>query len=100
MALAVRSFSAGSRVRVIESGTVPHWSTWDDDKQRTSSSVKKRLQELFFKGDRKLQAQVVFIISEGERERLKRDGRVKVEIRDPAGASIVITADAANLRVA
>jgi hypothetical protein len=91
---------AGTRVRVSQPGPVPCWSTWDDDGQRTSSSVKKRLQRLFFSGDRKIHAEVVFIPSESERDRLRSLGRVKVQVRDPAGSSIVVTADATELRVA
>ena len=83
-----------------EPGSVPTWSTWDCDGHRTSSSVKRRLQQLFFKGDRRITAAVVYIAGEAERARLKRENRVKVELRDPAGSSIIITACAKNLRVA
>lgn len=92
--------SAGARVKVRDPGAVPLWSTWDNDNQRTSTPVKRRLQQLFFSGDKKVQAEVVYISSETERERLKRDKRVKVALRDPAGSQIVITADANNLKSA
>lgn len=92
-----RSIPAGTRVKVREPGPVPLWSEWDDDNQRTSTPVKRRLQQMFFGGDKKIQAEVVFISSETERERLKRDSRVKVALRDPAGSRIIVTADATNL---
>lgn len=92
--------SAGTRVRVAEAGAVPAWSEWDNDNQRTSTPVKKRLQGAFFKGDRKLQAEVVYVSSESERDRLKLNGRVKVQVRDSAGSMIIITAEAANLQQA
>ncbi len=95
-----KRISAGVRVRVKEPGPVPGWSTWECDGHRTSNSVKRRLQQLFFKGDRRITAAVVYIASEAERNRLKRDNRLKVELRDPAGCSIVITACAENLCVA
>lgn len=91
------SLSAGTKVSVAKPGSVPNWSEWDDDNQRTSTPVKKRLQEMFFKGDRKVQAEVLYVSSESERDALKRKGRVKVSLRDPAGSRIVITADATNL---
>lgn len=92
--------AAGTRVKVKEAGAVPHWSEWDCDGHRTSNSVKKRLQQLFFNGDRRVTGQVVYITSETERTRLKRDGRVKLELRDSTGAAVVITACPSNLRVA
>ncbi len=95
----VKIVGAGSRVRVKTAGPVPEWSSWDDDGQRTSTPVKKRLQQLFFRGDKRIIAEVVYIGSESLRERLKSKNQIKVELRDPAGASIVITADAGNLIV-
>ena len=90
--------SAGTRVRIDAPGPVPAWSTWDDDGQRTSRPVKRRLQQLFFSGDKKIQAEVVYIGSETERDRLRALGRVKVQVRDPAGCTIVVTAEAAGLK--
>lgn len=89
--------SAGTRVRVANAGAVPQNSTWDDDHQRTSTPVKKRLQQLFFKGDRRLQCQIVYIGSESQRDQLRRKNLVKVELRDPTGSRITITADADNV---
>lgn len=89
---------AGTKVRVVEPGPVPAYSKWEDDKQRTSTPVKRRLQELFFKGDRKIQAEVVYVSSESERDRLRLKGQVKVQLRDPAGSCIVITAESAAVR--
>jgi hypothetical protein len=90
--------SAGTRVRIEAPGPVPNWSTWDDDGQRTSTPVKRRLQQLFFNGDRKIQAEVVYVGNESERDRLRNLGRVKVQLRDPAGCMIVLTAEAASLK--
>ncbi len=99
MAVAPRlaTFTAGTRVKVRTPGTVPPWSVWDDDHQRTSTPVKKRLQQLFFQGDKKIVANVVYIGSESERDRLRVHGQAKVEVRSPSGASVVILAEAANL---
>jgi hypothetical protein len=88
---------SGTRVRVKSPGSVPATSTWDDDHQRTSTPVKKRLQQAFFKGDKKVRGEVIYISSESIRERLRSKGQVKVEIRDPAGSCIVITAESALL---
>lgn len=94
---APKNLPAGTRVRVQTPGPTPSWSEWDDDKQRTSTPVKRRLQEMFFRGDKKLQAEVLYIGNESERDKLKRNNRVKVQLRDPSGSMIVITADATNL---
>jgi hypothetical protein len=94
------SLAAGTRVKVKTPGSVPQWSVWDDDKQRTSNPVKKRLQQLFFRGDRRISASVVYIGNESLRDRLRSRNQVKVEVRDPAGACIVILADSQNLTAA
>ena len=95
-----KHISAGTRVRVAAPGPVPPWSTWESDHQRTSTAVKRRLQQLYFNGDRRVSAEVVFVASEHERDRLRRDQRVKLQLRDAAGSIIVITACAANIRQA
>lgn len=100
MKKSAKFMNAGTKVRVAVPSGVPNWSVWDDDHQRTSTPVKKRLQELFFKGDKKISGSIVFIGSESLRDELRRKNLVKVEVRDPAGCRIVITADAANLHVA
>jgi len=87
----------GAKVRVIEPMNVPEWCKWDDDKGRIATSVKKRLQCLFFQGDRRVTAEVVYVSKEAEREQLRRDGRVKVRVRDPSGAMLTITADPTKL---
>lgn len=98
MMKAMKQMTAGTRVKVLEAAAVPASSTWDDDHQRTSTPVKRRLQEMFFKGDKKIQAEVIYIGSESERDRLKAKNLVKVQLRDPAGATIVITAETGMLR--
>ncbi len=100
MKQAATFISAGSRVKVIRPGPVPVTSKWDDDRQRSSPSVKRRLQALFFKGDSRVSSQIVYIGSESLRQRLKQKKQVKVELRDAAGSSIVITAEADNLKQA
>ncbi len=99
MAVAPRTatFTAGVKVKVREPGTVPVWSEWDDDHQRTSTTVKKRLQQLFFQGDKRLAAHVVYIANESLRDRLRAKGQVKVEVRSPSGSSLVMLAEASNL---
>jgi len=89
--------AAGSTVRIAKPGPVPEWSVWDEDGHRTSTYVKKRLQQLFFRGDKRVSASVVYVGNESVRERLKAKRQVKLELRDPAGASVVILADVANL---
>lgn len=93
------SLAAGTRVKVKQPGLVPEWSVWDPC-QRTSNAVKKRLQTMFFRGDRRVSAEIVYIASESVRQRLRAQGRIKVELRDVAGSSVVILADANNLRSA
>lgn len=100
MGATAKHLSAGTRVKVIEPMSVPTDSAWDDDGQRTSTPVKKRLQQLFFKGDRRVQASIVYVASESVRAMLKRKNQFKVELRDPAGSSVVITAGTDVIRAA
>ena len=69
-------FGSGTKVRVAKPMAVPQWSTWDDDKGRVSTPVKRRLQTLFFKGDKRLSAEVMYVANETEREKLRRLGRI------------------------
>ncbi len=96
--LQTKFMAAGTRVKVVESGAVPEWSDWDDDGGRTSTSVKRRLQQLFFRGDRRISAEVVYISNEAQRDKLRNLGRVKVQAKDQAGSMVVFTADAENLQ--
>ncbi|HSW46923.1 MAG TPA: hypothetical protein VLM89_15280 [Phycisphaerae bacterium] len=90
-------FAAGTRVHVSSPMEVPEWSSWDDDRGRVSTPVKKRLQGAFFKGDRKVGAEVVYIPHEGERDRLRRLGRIKVRARDASGTAVIFTAESKAL---
>jgi len=92
-----KSLAAGTKVRVAEPTDPPEWSTWDDDKGCTSASVKKRLQLMFFRGDKKIVGEIVYLASESEREGLRRKGQIKVRIKDPSGCMLTITADPGNL---
>lgn len=89
--------AAGTKVRVAQPMEVPEWSDWDDDKGRTSTPVKKRLQTMFFKGDKKVGAEIVYIAKETDRDKLRKLGRVKVRLRDASGASVIITAESEKL---
>jgi hypothetical protein len=90
-------FAAGTRVKVAAPMDVPEWSRWEDDRGRVSTPVKKRLQGAFFKGDRKVSAEVVYITQECEREHLRRQGRVKIRARDASGSAVVFVAEAGAL---
>ena len=92
--------SSGTKVRVVTPSDPPEWSEWDDDKGRTAPPVKKRMQQLFFRGDRKVTGEIMFISNESEREELRRKGRVKVRLKEAAGTVLVITADLNNLQKA
>ena len=87
----------GAKVRIIEPMDTPDWSTWDDDKGRTSATIKKRLQSMFFQGNKKIQAEVLYIARESERARLRRKGQIKLRLRDASGSMLNITADPAFL---
>ncbi|MGQ9648898.1 MAG: hypothetical protein ACUVXJ_02185 [Phycisphaerae bacterium] len=95
-----RYLAVGSKVRIAEPMEVPEWSTWDDDHGRISSQIKKRLQTLFFKGNDKITAEVVYVAKESEREKLRRLGRIKLRLRDQSGCALVITADPRHLESA
>ena len=92
-----KHLAVGTKVRVAVAMDVPEWSTWDDDKGRTSASLKKRLQQSFFRGDKKITAEVMYVPKETEREKLRRKGQVKLRIRESSGAMLNITADPEKL---
>jgi len=89
---------AGTKVCVITPGDPPPWSEWDDDKGRTGPPVKKRLQTQFFRGDKRISAEILYIPNETERDELRKKGRAKVRIKEASGAMIVITAEMSNLQ--
>lgn len=94
MSFNMQKFMAvGTKVRVATPMDVPENSTWDDDKGRISAMLKKRMQAMFFRGDRKLAAEIVYVAKESERERLRRKGLVKIRVKDAAGCMLVLTAD-------
>ncbi len=95
---AAKYLSAGTKVKVITPGDPPAWSEWDDDKGRTGPPVKKRLRAQFFRGDPKIQAEIVYIANESDRDALKKKGRAKVRIKESSGSQLVITADLNNLK--
>jgi len=59
-----KHIAAGTKVSVAEPMDVPRWSEFDDDKGRTSVPTKRRMQLLFFRGDKKVTAEVVYIGNE------------------------------------
>ena len=92
-----RHMAAGVRVRISQPMEVPTWSKWDDDHGRISTPVKKRLQTMFFNGSSRVTAEVVYISSETERQKLRRLGQIKLRLREPSGSSLTITADPQHL---
>ena len=92
-----KHLAVGTKVRVAAPMDVPEYSCWDDDHGRMSASLKKRMQAMFFRGERKLAAEIVYVSKESERERLRRKGLIKVRIRDQAGCVLVLTADPKTL---
>jgi len=93
-----KHLGVGSKVRVVEPMGVPQRSTWDDDHGRISPTVKRRLQTQFFQGNPKVSAELVYVPKETEREKLRRQGLVKIRLRDPSGATLTITADPKTLQ--
>ncbi len=92
-----RHMPVGAKVRVKEPMDVPEYSVWDDDKGRSSTPVKRRLQSMFFRGDKKVTAEVMYIPKESDREKLRRNGLVKLRVREASGSMVNITADPAKL---
>ncbi len=86
-------FSAGSKVKLIAPMEVPNWCTCDDDRGRVSNHVKQTIRERFFKADSKLNAEIVHVASETEREKLRKLGHTKVRVRMPSGDTITIAVE-------
>lgn len=92
-----RHLGEGTEARVTEPMDVPEDSVWDDDGGRTSTRVKKSLQARFFRGDRHLSAEVVYVAKDSERKRLRRKGLIKLCVHDAARSILVLTVDPAKL---
>ena len=98
IAATAAQLASGTRVKIKEPGAVPVFSSWEDDAQRTSTPVKKRLQTQFFAGHKGIAGEILYVGNETDRDRMKAKGLCKVQIRDQAGSMIVITAPMANLK--
>ena len=88
-----KNFPAGTKVKVIKSMEVPHYSTWDDDRGRISTPAKKTLLQRFFEGSQKIAAEIVYVSKESERNKLKKAGQIKIRLRESSGATLIITAN-------
>ncbi len=93
MAFENKALTVGSKVFVAQPMNPPEGVTWDDDAGRTSGQLKKRLIESFFKQDKRITAEVVYIGKESEREALRRKGLIKIRVKDQAGCILTLTAD-------
>lgn len=93
-----KHLAAGTKVRVAEPTDVPAWSTWDDDRGRTSATLKKRIQAMFFRGNRKITAEVLYVGRESERAKLLRKNQIKLRLKEASGIILNITADPGNLK--
>ena len=90
MAFENKAMSVGQKVRVKDPVDPPDGIEWDDDAGRTSGLLKKRLIASFFKQDKRITAEVVYIAKESEREKLRRRGLVKIRLRHQSGSMLTI----------
>lgn len=93
MPLETKALSVGSKVFVTQAMDAPDGIEWDDDAGRTSGLLKKRLIASFFKQDKRISAEVVYIAKESEREKLRRKGLVKIRLRHQSGSMLTITVE-------
>ncbi len=93
-----KDFSSGTKVSIKDKTDVPAWSEWDDDRGRISTTVKKNLQKKFFNKDSKVTAEIVYITSESEREKLRKQGRTKIRVRDSSGSTLVFVVETNSLK--
>jgi hypothetical protein len=93
MALEVKSLTVGAKVMVNQAMDAPEGVKWDDDAGRTSGLLKKRLISSFFKQDKRITAEVVYIGKESEREALRRKGLIKIRLRHISGSMLTICTD-------
>ncbi len=88
-----KALVVGSKVFVNQPMDAPDGIRWDDDGGRTSGLLKKRLISSFFKQDKRITGEVVYIGKESEREALRRKGLVKIRIRHISGSMLTISMD-------
>ncbi|GMU24294.1 MAG: hypothetical protein AMXMBFR13_43680 [Phycisphaerae bacterium] len=82
-------FSANTKVKVAQTGPPP-----DDVKCVKDVSVnprtRKQLMEGFWKNHRGISGRVAFIPNDSDRERLRREGKVMVQISDLSAQHITV----------
>lgn len=100
MAFEKKALTVGTKVHVVAPMGTPDNVQWDDDGGRTSGLLKKRLIESFFKKDKRIVGEVVYIAKESERENLRRRGLLKIRLRHQSGSMLVVTIDPKNLTAA
>jgi len=93
MILETKSLIVGAKVHVAQPMDAPDGIEWDDDHGRTSGLLKKRLISSFFKQDKRIVGEVVYIAKESEREKLRRKGLVKIRLRHQSGSMLTITCE-------
>lgn len=93
-----QELSAGQKVMLIAQSEPPGWCEFDDDRGRVAKHVKKTILDRFFKCDNKLTCEIVHVVKEGERIKLRKSGRTKVRIRTPAGESIIVPVEIEKLK--
>lgn len=95
--LAHKELSANCIVKVIQPGAPPTDIEWVRD-VHVNPRTRRQLIEGFWKGHRGISGQVAYVANESERDRLRRQGKVLIHLRDVSAQKVSIIVPAALLR--
>lgn len=92
-------FSSSTKVTVAEPGQPPQDLKWVKD-LHVNPRTRKQLIEGFWNQHRRISGQVMFVASDSEREKLRREGKVMVRISDLSAQHITVIVPATLLKKA
>ena len=81
--------STSTKVQVTDPGSPPNNVEWVRD-IHINPRTRKQLIEGFWKRKRGISGQVAYVANESDRTRLRKEGKLRIQIRDPSAQAITI----------
>ena len=81
--------STSTKVQVANPGSPPNNLEWVRD-IHINPRTRKQLIEGFWKRKRGVSGQVAYVANESDRERLRKEGKLRILIRDPSSQTITV----------
>jgi len=81
--------STSTKVQVTTPGSPPNNVEWVRD-IHINARTRKQLIEGFWQRKRGISGQVAYVVNESDRTRLHKEGKLRIQIRDPSAQTITI----------